>query len=176
MVNHKRGLIKTYFAEQEHDYTVRFVDEDKPLGTGGGLAFLKGQFREPIFVTICDAIVEADYGDILRAHREAGNLVTMVCTEHTVTIPYGVVDLAADGRVLAMREKPVSSAIVNTGFYLIEPSLLERIPPDTFIHLTTIIEQCLESGERIGSYVIPEDSYIDIGRLDDLHAVAEMIF
>lgn len=39
IVNYKRNMIKTYFDELEKDYTVVFVPEEKPLGTGGGSAY-----------------------------------------------------------------------------------------------------------------------------------------
>ena len=37
IVNYKRGMIKSYFADLEKDYTVDFIDEDVFMGTGGGL-------------------------------------------------------------------------------------------------------------------------------------------
>ena len=35
-------MIKSYFNDLQKDYTVDYVDEDTPLGTGGGLSLLKG--------------------------------------------------------------------------------------------------------------------------------------
>lgn len=35
IVNYKRGMIKSYFADLEKDYTVDFIDEDVFMGTGG---------------------------------------------------------------------------------------------------------------------------------------------
>ena len=36
VVNHKKNMIKAYFNEIEKDYKITYVDEEKPLGTGGG--------------------------------------------------------------------------------------------------------------------------------------------
>ena len=62
VVNYKKSMIKSYFNDMEKDYTVRYVDEDKPLGTGGGLALMKGQLNTPFFLTNFDVLIDADYG------------------------------------------------------------------------------------------------------------------
>ena len=67
------------------------LDEDKPLGTGGGLSLLKGRIDSTVFLTNCDILVDADFGDIYKFHKEGGNAITMVCAVKHFTIPYGVV-------------------------------------------------------------------------------------
>ena len=42
IVNYKKQLIKAYFSENEEHFNTVWYDEDKPLGTGGGLSLLKG--------------------------------------------------------------------------------------------------------------------------------------
>ena len=37
IVNYKKQLIKAYFSENEEHFNTIWYDEDKPLGTGGGL-------------------------------------------------------------------------------------------------------------------------------------------
>ncbi len=56
VVNYKKGMIKSYFAELEKPYDVAFTDEDEPLGTGGGLSALKGQLADTFFLTNCDIL------------------------------------------------------------------------------------------------------------------------
>ena len=40
IVNYKRDLMKAYFADIERHYNISWYDEEKPLGTGGGLSLL----------------------------------------------------------------------------------------------------------------------------------------
>lgn len=78
IVNHKRNMIKAYFNEIEKDYIINYMDEDKPLGTGGGLSLLKGKLNSTFILSNCDVLIEGDYEKIYRVHKNEKNLVTMV--------------------------------------------------------------------------------------------------
>jgi NDP-sugar pyrophosphorylase family protein len=54
IVNHKKNMIKAYFADENLPYNINFVEENEPLGTGGGLSLLCGKIEETIFLTNCD--------------------------------------------------------------------------------------------------------------------------
>ncbi len=173
VVNYKRNLIKSYFSEVDAGVSIEFVDEDKPLGTGGGLSFFRGRFDGPVFVTNCDSVVEADYGEILETHKRTGSVVTMVCARKRFDIPYGVVETDGEGRVLSLREKPSFEMLTNTGFYIVSPQFIDRIPQNQFVPITETVEQCRAEGLRVSAYVIDEECFIDIGQLDDLCRVGE---
>lgn len=168
IVNYKKNFIKSYFLDSENVWDVSFIEEAKFLGTGGGLKLLEGRYSSTFFMSNCDILVEENYGEILRFHREKKNLVTMVCAVKQTTIPYGTVDVSDTGQALHLNEKPELSFITNTGFYVLEPEFLERIPADTFIHITDVIQNCIDQGERIGVYPIAEEHWLDMGQLDEL--------
>ena len=176
IVNHKKQLIKAYFAESENGPHPIYYDEDKPLGTGGGLYLLKGKVNETFFLTNCDILVKADYEEILRFHREHGNSITMVCAKKDVTIPYGVVETAQDGKFLAMTEKPHFSFLTNTGFYLVEPEVLNDIEEDVPIGFPDIIEREHEKGSNTGVYIVEEDDWLDMGQLTGLEEMREKLY
>ena len=60
IINYKKNMIKAYFNEIERDYNLCYVDEDKPLGTGGGLSLLKGRINETFILTNCDILIRED--------------------------------------------------------------------------------------------------------------------
>lgn len=171
VVNHKRNLIKSYFSEVDTGANLFFIDEDVPLGTGGGLSFFKGKFDKPVLVTYCDAVIEADYAGILKQHIEQGNIFTMVCAKKTITIPYGVIEASADGEMLSLLEKPRYELLTNTGLYVVSPEFIDMIPDDTFLPITDLVETCRTAGRRVGIYPIDEECFIDIGQLEDLRGV-----
>ena len=168
VVNHKRQLIKSYFAETDTGCSISCAEEDEPLGTGGGLYMFKGGNMCPAFVTNCDSVIEADYTDILRQHIANGDALTMVCARTNVTMPYGVIETDDTGAVTAMREKPNYEFLTNTGFYVISESFLNEVEDHKFQPMTDIIEKCRNKGMRIGTYIIDEGCFVDIGQLDDL--------
>ena len=51
IVNHKKNMIKAYFAETNLPYNITCIDEEQPLGTGGGLSLLKGQIKDCLLYT-----------------------------------------------------------------------------------------------------------------------------
>lgn len=60
IVNYKKQLLKAYFAENENCYDLAWYDEEKPLGTGGGLSMLKGKLHETFFFTNCDILLRSN--------------------------------------------------------------------------------------------------------------------
>ena len=59
-------MIKSYFAELTTDYSLDYVEEDKPLGTAGSLHLIKEKFEVPVIVSNCDILIQADYADIYK--------------------------------------------------------------------------------------------------------------
>lgn len=175
IVNYKKHFIETYFAdEEESNYQIQFVEEDKYLGTGGGLRLLQNMDKT-FFMTNCDILIEADYSDIVQKHWKEKNLITVVCAKTNIEIPYGTVELNKDGLMVEMREKPSFSVLTNTGFYVIEPQFIELIPQDSFIHITDVIQNCIKEGKRVGAYIINEECWMDMGQLDELERMKKKI-
>ena len=168
IVNYKRGMIKSYFTDLEKDYTVHFADEDVFMGTGGGLCLLKGKIQSPFFFTNCDTLLDVDFGDIYEYHKKHGNLVTMICAFKHYTVPYGVVELGQDGNIAAMREKPELDFLTNTGVYVVEPRVVEEMRDGEVIGFPDVIERYRAAGEKVGVYPIGENSWMDMGQLEEL--------
>ena len=168
IVNYKRGMIKSYFTDLEKDYTVHFADEDVFMGTGGGLCLLKGKIQSPFFFTNCDTLLDVDFGDIYEYHKKHGNLVTMICAFKHYTVPYGVVELGQDGGIAAMREKPELDFLTNTGVYVVEPRVVEEMRDGEVIGFPDVIEHYRAAGEKVGVYPIGENSWMDMGQLEEL--------
>lgn len=168
VVNYKRNMIKSYFGDLEKDYTVRFVDEDIFMGTGGGLCLLKGKLDRTFFFTNCDTLLDVDFGDIYEYHKQHGNLITMVCAFKHYTVPYGVVELGEDGGIAAMREKPELNFLTNTGVYVVEPRVVEEMRDGEKIGFPDVIKRYRDAGEKVGIYPISESSWMDMGQMEEL--------
>ncbi len=168
VVNYKKSMIKSYFNELEKGYQLQYVDEDKPLGTGGGLSLLKGKLNSTFFLTNCDILIDADFADVYEFHKNSGNWVTMVCAVKHFTIPYGVVNLSDDGQIQEMQEKPEMNFLTNTGVYVVEPQVIDLIEPDTPTPFTDLIDRVHQHGGRAGVYPVSEQSWMDMGQLEEL--------
>lgn len=174
-VNYKKGMIKAHFAELQPEYSIEYVEEDKPLGTGGSIKLIKKKFETPVVVTNCDTLIEADYEDIYRYHKESGNAMTIVSALKNIEVPYGVLRTGEKGVVTAFDEKPKLSYFVNTGMYIVNPEALEEIPEDTFFHMTHLAEKLMAEGQQVGMYPISEEAFLDMGEFEEMRRMEEKL-
>lgn len=168
IVNYKKNFIKSYFLDNDIKKDVVFTEEEHFLGTGGGLSLLKGKYKSTFFMTNCDIIIQDDYFKIYEKHKRQNNIITIVCAKKKVILPYGIVKSDKEGNLLGLEEKPQYDFITNTGFYIIEPKFLELIPENTFIHITEIIQECINKKLKVGVYEVDEKSWLDMGQIEEL--------
>ena len=167
-VNYKADTIRRYLDNQKKpQYNISYFQEDKPLGTAGSLHLLKNKILETFFVSNCDSIIDEDYGEILRYHRENENEITMISAMKSIFIPYGTLETGENGLLESLHEKPELTFKINTGMYILEPHLLKEIPSDRIYHITYLIEKLIREGRRVGVYPINEGSWTDIGNWDE---------
>ena len=176
IVNYKKELIKTYFKESDNQYDIKWYDEEKPLGTGGGLSLLKGKIKETFFFTSCDTLLLADYDSMLRFHRENGNTVTMICAWKNLTLPYGIIEMGNGGIIEEMREKPELSFLTNTSIYIVEPSVVEDIPAGASITFPEIIQMEINKGKKAAAYPVSESEWLDMGQISELEKMRERLY
>ena len=168
IVNYKKELMKAYFAENENHYKISWYDEEKPLGTGGGLCLLKGRFDSTFFFANCDALLTANYESMLKFHKENKNVITMVCAYKNMTIPYGVIDMGQNGMIKDMREKPLISFLINTGIYIVEPEVIDDIEDNVAIGFPDIVEMERKKGRKVAVFPVSENDWMDMGQLSEL--------
>lgn len=175
VVNHKKNMIKAYFNEIEKNYEINYVDEDQPLGTGGGLSLLKGKINSTFILTNCDILIEEDYEKIFDYHKRENNLVTLVCSLKNIEIPYGVIEISKNGEIEGMKEKPKFSFFTNTGMYIVEAKIIEELEDNKALGFPDIIEKYKQAGEKIGVYPISENSWMDMGQLDEMEVMRKRL-
>lgn len=174
-VNYKKGMLRSYFNDLNPDYEVVFVEEDKPLGTGGSIKLIEEKFDKPLFVTNCDALIRADYADIYDYHVTNGNDITMVSALKNITVPYGVINSGENGELISMEEKPKLAYFINTGMYVINPDTIDLIPDDTMFHMTHLVEKVMKNAGKVGTYPISEDSFLDMGEFEEMKRMEQKL-
>nr|WP_072990753.1 nucleotidyltransferase family protein [Clostridium cavendishii] len=174
-VNYKKNMIKSYFNELEKNYAINYIEEDKPLGTGGSLSLLKGKINETFFVSNCDILIDTHYDEILKYHKEKGNKVTIISSLKNFVIPYGVFRLDKEGEINKIEEKPEYSYLINTGMYVLEPEVINDIPDNTFFNLPDILEIYMKKNVKIGVYPISEKAWMDMGQINEMQDMIDRI-
>ena len=168
ILNHKRNMIKAYYNDADTPFSIHYIDEDQFLGTGGGLSLLKGKIHSTFFLSNCDCLLDADYAHMYAYHKERKNAVTFILATKGMSVPYGVVELAQNGTIQALREKPEYSFLVNTGIYLVEPQVLDTLQDGEVIDFPDIAKRLMDDGYNVGGYPITERSWMDMGQLNEI--------
>ncbi len=176
IVNYKRELMKAYFTENEERYNITWYDEERPLGTGGGLTFLRGRFQDTFFFANCDALLTANYESMLKFHKENHNVITMVCAYKNLTVPYGIVEMGKNGIIESMEEKPRLSFLTNTGMYIVEPEVIDDMEDGVAIGFPDVVEMERKKGKRVAAFPIPEGDWMDMGQMGELEKMREKLF
>jgi NDP-sugar pyrophosphorylase family protein len=133
------------------------------MGTAGSLSLLKDRIHETFFVSNCDILIEQDYSEILRYHKENKNEITLVAALKHYPIPYGTVEAGENGQLIALKEKPELTFKINSGMYILDPHLLNEIPDNQFFHIIQLIEKVKKRKGKVGVFPVSEKSWRDIG-------------
>lgn len=162
-VNYKADMMEYYLSQLDHKYDIEFFMEDKPLGTIGSVALLKGKITTPFIVSNCDSITDQDYRDVYDYHINNHNDMTIVTMIKNFKIPYGVIETGEDGLMVNLKEKPEQTYQVNTGVYILNPECIDEIPCGEFFHVTHLMEKIKDRGGRVGCFPVSENSWHDMG-------------
>jgi mannose-1-phosphate guanylyltransferase / phosphomannomutase len=123
-------VIKGYFGDGS-DFGVRlhYFDEVTPLGTAGSVKNAEKFLDETFLVISGDAFTDFDLSAAISFHKQKQSIATLILTRVDVPLEYGVVMTEEDGKIERFLEKPswseVFSDTVNTGIYVLEPSVLD---------------------------------------------------
>lgn len=132
---HRPQAIPDRFGEEFAGIRLHYFFEDTLRGTAGGVKAAAALFQdEPIFVIYGDNLIHADLRRLAEFHRASRAEATISLFQHPNPTAAGIVGIDGGGRVMRFVEKPpaseVFSDLANAGVYVLNPSVLDAIPPD----------------------------------------------
>ena len=151
---------------REYGIEVAYAVEEEPLGTAGAVANCATLLDDgAVFVFNGDVLSDVDLGALAALHRERGATATLFLTPVDDPRRYGLVDIDETGRVRQFLEKPgewEGRALINAGVYVLEPEVLELVPPGRLFSLERGVFPRLAQAGSLYGYV--DDGYWrDIG-------------
>ena len=174
-IHHMSKILRAYFEEKNPDYSIGFAEEDEPRGTAGSLKLLADKLNRPFFVSNCDIIIETDYADLYRFHIKNNYDITLVASAKQFDIPYGICALNGNGSLERIQEKPRYNFLVNTGLYVLNPSVIDFIPDNGLFHITHLMEKVRANNGTIGVYPVSEKAWIDVGQWAEYRKALKVI-
>jgi mannose-1-phosphate guanylyltransferase len=163
---HLPDQIEAAFGSGHSGLTLEYAVEEVPLGTGGAIAFAAGGLEGSFFALNGDSLREADLGELVAFHRSTGAKATILLTPVADPSRYGLVRTAADGRVETFLEKPrpeeIDTDLINAGLYVLEPEVLELIPPGRAVSIEREVFPQLAANGAVYGIALP-GYWLDVG-------------
>lgn len=164
--------IQKYFGDgSDVGVNLIYSIEDTPLGTAGSVKKAEKYLEDDRFIIVSgDALTDIDVAKALDFHTGKGAEATLVLQHVENPLEFGVVMTEADGRIRRFLEKPswgeVFSDTVNTGMYIIEPTVFSLMEPNrSYDWSQDIFPQMLSDRRELFGYVM-EEYWTDVGSLD----------
>jgi mannose-1-phosphate guanylyltransferase len=162
------AFMEAYPNERCADLPVRYAIEPELMDTAGAVRFAAtwAGIDERFVVVNGDVLTTLDLGALLSLHAERGAEATISLTPVDDPSRFGVVPTDGEGRVLAFIEKPLPGEaptnLINAGTYVLEPSVLDRIPGGRRVSIERETFPALVDAGRL--YAFASDAYwIDTG-------------
>ncbi|MGQ0796795.1 MAG: sugar phosphate nucleotidyltransferase [Methanobacteriota archaeon] len=165
-------LIRSIGDGPDYNASILYSFEETPAGTAGAVRRVGNFIDDTFVVAMGDILADVDFRALLEFHRRKGGLATIALTEVEDPTQYGIVGLDADDRIRKFKEKPTKdetfSHLVNAGIYVLEPDVLDFVPPDRNVDFAKdVFPLLLSKGLAVyGSRL--RGVWMDIGQPHDL--------
>jgi NDP-sugar pyrophosphorylase family protein len=127
-----RKITEIFGDGMKYGVTMRYTHEELPLGTAGALKAAANLIDDTVIVLNGDVLTDINILEILDYHRKKNAEATIAITRVMNPGGYGLIEADSKGKVVRFTEKPaeddVTGDTINAGIYILEPSILERIP------------------------------------------------
>lgn len=153
-----RQITDIFGDGMKYGVTMRYTYEDFPRGTAGALKAAENLIDDTTVVLNGDILTDTDLREVIQFHQDRKADATIVTTRVMNPSGYGLVEADGDGRVVRFMEKPPEDEItgdtINAGIYVLEGSVLNRIPKDGSQSFEReIFPAMLAEGARIYTYL-----------------------
>lgn len=174
-INYLGDQIIDYFGDgSNRSLNIRYVKEDKPLGTIGSILLVDKFIHDDIIVMNSDLLTNIDFTDFYKSFKDSNADMAVAATSYHVDVPYGVLEMGEGTAVKSLKEKPRYTYYSNAGIYLLKKNLLSMIPNDEFYNITDLMERVLEMNLKLITYPI-NGYWLDIGKHEDFKKAQEDI-
>jgi mannose-1-phosphate guanylyltransferase len=113
---------------------LRYVEEPRPLGTGGALKYAEPLLGDRFLMLNGDILTDLDLTAQIAQHERSGAQATLALTPVEDPSAYGLVRTTQDGAVTEFVEKPSPDQIdtknISAGAYVLERSVLDMLEPE----------------------------------------------
>ena len=133
LVNHLKSVIIDYFGDgSKFGVSIKYLEEEKPLGTAGGLKEIEEYLSEDFLFIYGDVMFDMDLQRLIKFHFEKQSQLTLVVHPNDHPFDSDLIDIDKEEKVIDVYPKPhpqnfYYKNLVNAGMYVINPAVLDFI-------------------------------------------------
>jgi D-glycero-alpha-D-manno-heptose 1-phosphate guanylyltransferase len=171
-LGYKHEYVTEWLKTQQRSFTVDYVIEEVPLGTGGGIQLaLQKATEQHIAVLNGDTMFRVPLQEMMEFHMQGQAATTVALKPMQDFDRYGVVKTDNTARITAFEEKkPQAEGLINGGVYIIDKDALSaKNLPQKFSFEKDYFEAFVQEGNMYG--FVSTEYFIDIGIPSDYEQV-----
>ena len=169
---HLAQLIESYFGDgKRFGVRIRYVREEKPLGTAGAIGIIK-RLEKNFIVMNGDILTTLNYRKLFNFHLAKKGIAAIGITKRLIKDEYGVIKI---GRALDLEdyiEKPTHAFHISMGVNVLSAGCRDYIKKGESITMPELFLRMKESKEKIYCYE-SRDFWLDIGMVEDFQTAQD---
>ncbi|MFC2007913.1 sugar phosphate nucleotidyltransferase [Chloroflexota bacterium] len=157
-LNYLPAVIQDYFGDgSKFGVEITYCVEGNPLGTAGAVKNAEKYLQSTFIVLNGDVFTDLDIADMIDFHRYNKAKVTISLKSVDNPSAFGLVETEDTYRVKRFIEKPdpdqITTNWINAGTYILEPEVLEHVPPDNhYMFERGLFPLLIKLGEPVYGY------------------------
>lgn len=157
--------IERYFGDGSFwGVKIKYIKEDEPLGTAGGLFFLRKEVNSNFVVSNGDIITNINYDDFLSFHKKIKSDATIGVKVMERKSRFGVVDVKGH-KIQKIFEKPKENYFINSGIYIFNSTIIKKfLIKKSKLSMISLLKKIIKLKLKSNIYPIIEN-WEDIGIL-----------
>jgi NDP-sugar pyrophosphorylase family protein len=154
--------IENYFKNNNFKgIKFNFIYEKEVKGTAGALSLIKKLKYDNYIIMNGDIISTINYTNLLKNHLKNNAEITVAVKRKNIEIPYGVLQLKKN-KVNNIQEKPKKYYYINSGIYIVNKKVIEKVPKTGQYSMVDLMHRLLEENVEINSFPLHE-YWLDVG-------------
>lgn len=171
LCRYKAEVLQSHIGDgSQFGVRVQYSIESEPLGRGGALKLgieLVAKREPHVIACNADILTGQPLAELIAFHKSKRAVATVMLS--SLRSPYGIVEVANDGRIESFREKPTLPHWVNAGVYVLSRDFFTLLP-DKGDHETTVFPTLAAQSKLFGykstAYWRPVDSIKDLSEAE----------
>ncbi|HEX6891882.1 MAG TPA: nucleotidyltransferase family protein [Chryseolinea sp.] len=174
-VNYLKEQLIEYFGDgSKKGISIKYIEEDKPLGTLGSLSLIETVAHDDILVMNSDLLTNIDFEAFFLFYKEHRAQMAVASIPYTVNVPYAVLK-TNDHHIESFVEKPSYTYYSNGGIYLFDFELRKLIRSNTFYNATDLMNKLIADDVKNLVHYPLLCYWLDIGKYEDYRKAQEDI-